>query len=129
MTIPTPEQTAVWTDADYFAFPAMNATALKQLAKNPMQYQHHLAHPTKKTPAMTMGSAIHCLTFEPDEFTERYAVWEGPGNRRTKAYREWAAKQTERDSLKTSMPERWRLPRLLRATRCCRSSSGTVAPR
>ena len=99
MTIPSHEQTALWTDADYFAFPAMNATALKQLAKNPMQYQHHLAHPTKKTPAMTMGSAIHCLTFEPDEFFERYAVWEGPGNRRTKAYKEWAAANEGRDIL------------------------------
>ena len=87
--IPSHVETANWSDAEYFAFPAMNATALKQLAKSPQLYQHHLAHPKPKTSSMVLGSATHCLTFEPYAWAERYAVWEG-GSRRTKAYKEWA---------------------------------------
>jgi len=89
MSIPTHIETANWADEQYFAFEAVNATALKQLARNPMLYQHHLANPTKKTASMVLGSATHCLTFEPYAWAERYAVWDG-GSRRTKAYKEWA---------------------------------------
>jgi hypothetical protein len=87
--IPSHTETANWSDAEYFAFPAMNATALKQLSKSPQLYQHHLKNPKPKTSSMVLGSATHCLTFEPYAWAERYAVWDG-GSRRTKAYREWA---------------------------------------
>ncbi len=87
--IPSHIETANWSDAEYFAFPAMNATALKQLAKSPQLYKHHLKNPKPKTSSMVLGSATHCLTFEPYAWAERYAVWDG-GSRRTKAYKEWA---------------------------------------
>ena len=92
MNMPTPEDTLTWTDAEYFAFDAVNATSLKQLLKSPRQYQHHLRNPKPKTINMVLGSAIHCLTLEPTHFDARYAVWEGD-SRRTKAYREWKERQ------------------------------------
>ena len=61
MTIPTFEQTAAWTDADYFAFDAVNASSLKQLAKNPLMYKHRLLNPIPKT-ALVLYDAVcsHC---------------------------------------------------------------------
>ena len=92
MNMPTPEDTLNWSDAEYFAFEAMNATSLKQLLKSPRQYQHHLRNPKPKTLNMVLGSAIHCMTFEPMHFDARYAVWDGE-SRRTKAYRDWKERQ------------------------------------
>jgi len=92
MSYPTKEQTALWSDAEYFAYDAVNASSLKHLVKSPQKYQWAKANPKPPTPTMTLGSAIHCLTFEPLAFTERYAVGEN-GSRRTKAYREWAEEQ------------------------------------
>ena len=90
--MPTPEDTLTWSDAEYFAFDAVNATSLKQLLKSPREYQHHLRNPKPKTINMVLGSAIHCLTLEPMHFDSRYAVWDGE-SRRTKAYREWKERQ------------------------------------
>jgi len=92
MTMPTPEETATWSDADYFAYDAVNASSLKELAKSPLQYQ--LSKTTSKPPTinMVLGSAIHCMTLEPAAFAARYAVWDGE-SRRTKAYREWKERQ------------------------------------
>lgn len=92
MTLPTHEETATWTDAEYFAFEAVNASSLKELVKSPKQYVHRKAHPKPKTLNMVLGSAIHCMTFEAVHFPSRYAVWEGE-SRRTKAYREWKERQ------------------------------------
>jgi len=91
-TLPTPEECATWTDAEYFAYDAVNASALKELVKSPKLYQHSLTTQKPPTLNMVLGSAIHCLTFEASEFLLRYAIWEG-GSRRTKAYKEWAAEQ------------------------------------
>ena len=91
-TLPTPEECATWTDAEYFAYDAVNASALKELVKSPKLYQHSLSVKKPPTLNMVLGSAIHCLTFEASEFELRYAIWEG-GSRRTKAYKEWAAEQ------------------------------------
>ena len=89
-TLPTPEECATWTDEDYFAYDAVNASALKELVKSPKLYQHSLSVKKPPTINMVLGSAIHCLTFEASEFELRYAIWEG-GSRRTKAYKEWAS--------------------------------------
>lgn len=91
-TIPPPEVTALWSDAEYFAFDAVNASSLKQLVKSPKRYKHSLTEVRAPTINMTLGSAIHCLVFEPTAFAARYAVWDGE-SRRTKLYREWKERQ------------------------------------
>jgi len=47
MGLPQPEETATWSDADYFAYDAVNASAIKQFAKSPKAYGHYL-QPTRK---------------------------------------------------------------------------------
>ena len=95
---PQPEDTATWTDEQYFAFEAVNASSIKQFAKSAAAYRHYRSNPPTKTASMVMGSAVHCLTFEADAFDERYAVWDG-GSRRTKAYKEWAEQQAGKELL------------------------------
>ena len=87
-----PEETQKWTEAEYFAYPAVNASSLKQLLKSPKKYQHSLTHSKPPTIGMTLGKVVHCLVFEPNTFAARYAIWEGE-SRRTKAYREWKERQ------------------------------------
>ena len=55
------------------------------------RYLNPAANPQKETPALVIGSAVHCAVLEPEEFGKRYAV--GPRvDRRTKAGKEeWEA--------------------------------------
>jgi exodeoxyribonuclease VIII len=55
------------------------------------RYLNPKAAPQKETPALVIGSAVHCAVLEPEEFGKRYAV--GPRvDRRTKAGKEeWEA--------------------------------------
>ena len=55
------------------------------------RYLNPKASPQKETPALLIGSAVHCAVLEPEEFGKRYAV--GPRvDRRTKQGKEeWEA--------------------------------------
>lgn len=55
------------------------------------RYLNPNANPPKETPALIIGSAVHCAVLEPEEFGKRYAV--GPRvDKRTKAGKEeWEA--------------------------------------
>ena len=70
---------------------AVSWSSLKHYDRSPAHYLENFLHPPESTPAMILGSALHCLVLEPDEFWNRYAV--DPGfDRRTKAGKEqWAA--------------------------------------
>ena len=76
-------------EGDYHARPELNASRLKLFRKAPA-----LAHPPHRdpTPAMVLGSAVHCLVLEgEEEFRTRFPT--APEcNRRTKAGKiEWEA--------------------------------------
>ena len=60
--------------ADYFARPGLSISRLKEMRRSPLHYQHALANP-KTTAAMTLGTAAHCATLEPERFGRDYAVW------------------------------------------------------
>lgn len=63
------------TDAEYFAHSAINCSGLKLIAsKTPAHFKYQQTAPRKETPAMFIGSAVHCATLEPEAFDERYIV-------------------------------------------------------
>jgi hypothetical protein len=64
--------------AEYFALSALNVSLLKELRRSPLHFRHAMQHP-KRSPAMTLGTAAHTATLEPERFDRSYTVW----NRRT----------------------------------------------
>jgi hypothetical protein len=64
------------TDEEYFAHPALNHSTFKQFMRSALHYKHYLDHPPEKTKAMTIGSMVHCLYLEPEEFVKRFALFD-----------------------------------------------------
>ena len=83
------------TNEEYHARPGVSASMLKSMARGWRTFEaEHITKtaPRKETPAMALGSAVHTALLEPDRFAEEYVVCpEECSDRRTKAYKEWAA--------------------------------------
>lgn len=60
---------------------------LKHYGKSPAHFLEAWMNPPEQTPAMLLGSALHCLALEPEKFEARY-VTAPVCDRRTKAGRE-----------------------------------------
>ena len=69
---------------DYLSY-----SALKQFAKSPNHYLQYVQREFVETPAMVLGSALHCLVLEPEKWSERY-ITAPKFDRRTKAGKEQA---------------------------------------
>lgn len=69
---------------DYLSY-----SALKAFAKSPNHYLQYVNREFVETPAMVLGSALHCLVLEPDEYSKRY-ITAPKFDRRTKAGKEQA---------------------------------------
>ncbi len=68
------------TRANYFDFDAASASMLKELDRTPFHYwAKHVdkSTPDEDTTALRKGSALHCLTLEPDTFAGRYPIFSG----------------------------------------------------
>lgn len=59
---------------DYRSVPATNISSLKELKRSPLHYRHALTAP-KESPALTLGTAAHTATLEPERFARDYAIW------------------------------------------------------
>lgn len=85
MTAPTVSPAV--SDQEYRGIKAVNWSALKHYAKSPAHYRAYIDNPPERTPAMLLGSALHCWVLEPEEFRKRYIV--APEmDRRTRAGKE-----------------------------------------
>lgn len=81
----------------YSHLPAMNASTLKRGFVGKAVSMKHLRHAYEQgvfedSPQMQFGRMLHCLMFERDSFSSRYASYDGRRDRRTKDYQEFLAK-------------------------------------
>lgn len=82
---------------------AVSSTWLKTINKSPFHLRAYLdSPPAEPTPALVMGSAVDCLTFEPELFEGQFIVAPKTLNRRTKAgQEEWAKLVADKRTLMT----------------------------
>lgn len=73
MSAVSPIQSRVPND-DYRAIDAINITLLKELKRSPQHFRHARTTPKVSKP-LTLGSAAHCATLEPERFGRDYAIW------------------------------------------------------
>ena len=75
----------------YHASRGISKHGLDNIARSPAHYRYLREHPSESSEAMTVGSAIDCLVFEPDLFDERFVVDDTGLSRNSKAWKEWVA--------------------------------------
>lgn len=63
--------------ADYHAIPALSNSSMRDLEVSPLRFWHRHINPDRpvdtETPAMRLGTALHCAVLEYDKFDQRYA--------------------------------------------------------
>lgn len=59
---------------EYFGIESVSITALKEMKRSPMHYKWRRANPIKTKP-MSLGTAAHCATLEPERFLNEFAIW------------------------------------------------------
>lgn len=72
----------------------VNVSSLKEFSRSPLHYRHAKDNPKPTTSAMSLGTAAHCATLEPDRFLAEFATWTG-GRR---AGKEWESFKTDADA-------------------------------
>jgi exodeoxyribonuclease VIII len=64
------------SDEEYFALDRINQSSIKDILKmSPWEYVHKIAEPKKETDSMKLGTAVHCLSLEKEDFWNRYALF------------------------------------------------------
>lgn len=91
-------KTGFFTDmpaTEYFSGTGrVSKTILMAHRKSPAHALHAMTAQQEATPAMRLGSLVHCLILEPGQLNARYAV--GPdAARNTREWKEWSAEQSE----------------------------------
>jgi hypothetical protein len=57
---------------DYLKWSNVSKHMLDSISRSPAHLRAALAEPRKRTPAMTLGAAVHAAVLEPGKFTQRY---------------------------------------------------------
>jgi hypothetical protein len=83
------------TNEEYHARPGVSASMLKSMARGWRTFEAEYitkTAPRKESAAMALGTAVHTALLEPERFAAEYvACPDECSDRRTKAYKEWAA--------------------------------------
>lgn len=64
---------------EYHALPGVSITRLKELKRSALHYQYRLKNP-KGSDKLTLGTAAHCATLEPERFESEFAIWTRRGD-------------------------------------------------
>lgn len=79
---------------NYEEIDAVNWSTLKNILRSPKHYKAYMDYPLPQSAAQKFGVAVHEAILEPDKFQENYV--KSPAiDRRTKEYKEWAARVPE----------------------------------
>lgn len=82
--------------SDYHSRPEVSATMIKSMAKGWRHFEAEFiarTAPRRDTKALSLGTAVHAALLEPEKYYAEFVVCpEECSDRRTKAYKEWAAK-------------------------------------
>ena len=89
----------------YHAAPGLGSTAFKEANKSMAHYKVYRDEPREDKKCYDIGSAVHCLTLEPELFDDRFAV-HPEIDRRTKAGKEAWAKFVGQHPGKTYLSEK-----------------------
>jgi hypothetical protein len=88
------------SNADYHARKSISASRLKLLRQSPRVYQATVLlgnMPHSETPAMKLGTAIHCNALEPEAYQHSYVCCPAEcSDKRTTAYKAWAKNAGDR---------------------------------
>jgi hypothetical protein len=57
---------------DYFALPYFSRSLAQKVHFSGKEAEYYLKNPTQETPAMALGTAIHSMFLEPEDFAETY---------------------------------------------------------
>ena len=79
--------------AKYRAAAGVNVSSLKEFSRSPLHYRYAKDNPKPTTAAMSLGTAAHCATLEPDRIGAEFAAW---ASRR--AGKEWEAFKAEAEA-------------------------------
>jgi exodeoxyribonuclease VIII len=89
------------TNEAYHARTEVSASMLKKLDERPRLFEAYYVTrevPSEPSDAMRFGTMLHTAILEPEEFESRYIVCPAEcSDRRTKAYKEWAATVGDRE--------------------------------
>lgn len=87
------------SETDYRQSEGVSKSSLDAIAPenggSPAHYKAAIEHPMQPTPAMMLGTALHCAILEPSRFAEQY-VNTGAPDKRSKAYKDAAEAIGER---------------------------------
>ena len=64
----------IMTNADYHASPALSKSDLDLIAKSPAHYIAAKGVHREQTPALLLGSVVHKLVLEPEDFANEYII-------------------------------------------------------
>jgi len=76
-------------EAEYHSIPALSRSTLVRLARSPA----HSRVPVYETPAMTMGTALHCAVLEPERYAREYVMPPNGLRLTTKEGKAWKLEQ------------------------------------
>lgn len=84
------------SEREHRAEQRISASQVARIARSPGALRWDLDHPREPTPAMRLGTAIHCAVLQPQEWDARYIVRPEGLDGRTKEGKAWAAECGDR---------------------------------
>jgi exodeoxyribonuclease VIII len=91
------------TDKEYFAHEYLSRSDIANLNRSYRYFLHKKNCQRSETKDMRIGSAVHCLILEPENFDKRFAVWDGV--RKGKAYDAFSQENAGKSILNASENE------------------------